>query len=281
MPVALNSHASADRLSFERSLGALDGAEVPLVLLPVAFAGDWIWAKAWPRLERAGYDIIRIGRPFALLPSDVAGSIEALGDCVRDLLDDLAIERAVICGNSIGALVALDVAARHPERVHRLVVSGAPGLERGPRAGIGTPRRPTRAYARAAARLLFSDPSCLSAADIDRTLALGRDRRVLRNVVRALRAARRCDTAQLLREVSSPTLLLWGAHDRITPIKPWRAAAAALPHARIETIPRAGHVPMLEAPEPYATAVDAFLCSLPRSKSVPACGILSGVPQSA
>ncbi len=281
MPVVPNSHVGAVHLSYERSPATPNGAEVPLVLLPVAFAGDWIWANAWPRLVRAGYDVIRIRSPFALLPSDVAGSIEALGDCVRDLLDDLGIERAVICGNSIGALVALDVAARHPDRVLRLVVSGAPGLERGPRAGIGTPRRPTRAYARAVARLLFCDPSCLSAADIDRTLALGRDRRVLRNVVRALRAARRCDTAQLLNAVRAPTLLLWGADDRITPVKAWRAAAAALPHVRIETIPRAGHVPMLEAPEPYAGAVDAFLCSFPRSKSAPAPGILSGVQEPA
>ena len=158
MPVVPNSHVGAVHLSYERSPATPNGAEVPLVLLPVAFAGDWIWANAWPRLVRAGYDVIRIRSPFALLPSDVAGSIEALGDCVRDLLDDLGIERAVICGNSIGATPQRGQSAHAIALGRRRSHHSSEGLAGGSRRVAACPNRNhpacrTRPHARGARAL--------------------------------------------------------------------------------------------------------------------------------
>ena len=54
------------------------------------------------------------------------------------------------------------------------------------------------------------------------------------------------------------TLLLWGEHDQIMPIQAAHALRAHLPHARLEVIPEAGHLPHQERPEAFASAVEAF-----------------------
>ena len=61
-----------------------------------------------------------------------------------------------------------------------------------------------------------------------------------------------------LHRVRVPTLVLWGAADRITAPDYGRAYAAAIPKARFAAIERAGHFPHLEAPDEFARAVLAF-----------------------
>ena len=55
-----------------------------------------------------------------------------------------------------------------------------------------------------------------------------------------------------LHRIRIPTLLLWGAADRILSEAYGRAYCAAIPGARFETIERAGHFPHLEQPEEFA-----------------------------
>jgi pimeloyl-ACP methyl ester carboxylesterase len=54
------------------------------------------------------------------------------------------------------------------------------------------------------------------------------------------------------------TLLLWGEHDQIMPIQAAHALRAHLPHARLEVIPGAGHLPHQERPEAFASTIEAF-----------------------
>ena len=67
-----------------------------------------------------------------------------------------------------------------------------------------------------------------------------------------------------LRRVTAPTLLLWGADDRFVTADYYGAAYRdAMPGARLETIPRAGHFPHLEEPDALVTRVRAFLDARP------------------
>lgn len=62
-----------------------------------------------------------------------------------------------------------------------------------------------------------------------------------------------------LADVSVPTLLIWGEHDRVVSPAFGRAYADAFRHARFELIPGAGHIPMREAPDAVFTAIIAWL----------------------
>lgn len=61
---------------------------------------------------------------------------------------------------------------------------------------------------------------------------------------------------------AGPSLVVWGAADRIVPVAHGHAYAAGLPGARLEVVPDAGHLPQLEAPDTLVRLVTRFIASL-------------------
>ena len=80
----------------------------PIVQLPGAFAGGWMWEETWTCLRRGGFSVLRLLDAFAV--SDHASDIGPARATVKALLDRVAPARYVLCGNSLGGLVALDFA---------------------------------------------------------------------------------------------------------------------------------------------------------------------------
>jgi pimeloyl-ACP methyl ester carboxylesterase len=56
-----------------------------------------------------------------------------------------------------------------------------------------------------------------------------------------------------------PTLIVWGANDRIIPVGHGRRAHDAMPGSRLVVLDNVGHFPPLEAPEPLETAITEFI----------------------
>jgi 2-hydroxy-6-oxonona-2,4-dienedioate hydrolase len=228
------------------------------VLLPGLFAGGWLWDVTWRRLVKLGVDVIRPLDPLAAL-AETAGDPAALRSALARLVCvELRLERTLLCGNSMGALLALDFARYHPERVAALVLSGAPGLEEGD-VGLGAPRTVTREYVDALAERLFHDRRRVTPAMIERTYALLSERRHVVTALRALKAARAYDARAALARVTCPVLMVWGAEDRATPPHAWERAARELPRCEFSTLPDCGHSPMLERPDAFTDLLLAFL----------------------
>jgi len=59
------------------------------------------------------------------------------------------------------------------------------------------------------------------------------------------------DFGPFIRGVTAPTLLVWGAEDRLAPLRTAKVLAANLPDARLEVLPGVGHTPMEERPEAF------------------------------
>jgi pimeloyl-ACP methyl ester carboxylesterase len=76
-------------------------------------------------------------------------------------------------------------------------------------------------------------------------------------------ACDRFDVRERLGAIRTPTLVLTGAEDRLTPLAYGRFLAAAIPGARLVEIPGAGHFPQLEQPAAVNRAVREFLAAVP------------------
>lgn len=206
------------------------------VVLVHGLSGSSRW---WRRLEpflaprRARVvDLPRFGRDFQ--PHEAAGWLATQLE-----------GPSVLVGHSLGGLVCATAASDRPELVDGLVLvapAGAPG------------GRSLVAHAAGLARTLAGlDPSVLKtvAADAMRAgpeaLALG-----------ALYAT----GTRFEGEVSCPTLLLWGARDRLLPVELAASWQRAIPAARLVTLAGAGHAPMLETPSGFAEALLEFLDGL-------------------
>ncbi len=164
---------------------------------------------------------------------------------------------SILVGNSFGGHVALHVALRRPELVRGLVLAGSSGLiERSTVREVQV--RPSREWLAEKIGELFYDRRHMRPADLDRAHAELSQRRKARAMVRLSRTARRNNLADRISEIHTPTLLIWGTHDIVTPPEAARGFLDRLPDARIEWFERCGHVPMVECPDAFAGALQQF-----------------------
>jgi pimeloyl-ACP methyl ester carboxylesterase len=195
-------------------------------------------------------------------------------DCfVSDLaraLDHAGAERAVVGGLSMGAGVALRFALAHPERVQGLVLASFPPGAR-ERAGLAAH---AAAFAKAldeegllaaGERFVWGEGSGLSAreAALVRQGFLEHRPRALAHILRELIAVQPSveELAPQLARLRRPALIVAGETD-IPSLAAARALAAALPGARLEIIPGAGHVVNLQRPEAFNAALLGFLADV-------------------
>ena len=199
-------------------------------------------------------------------------SIEQLADDAVAILDALHIdEPAIVCGCSMGGYVAQHVAIRHPARVRSLILVDTK-LE------ADTPEA-RAARADLAAKVQRLGPEIVAAAMVPRLLApspeangiarRGEIEALLRRmileqpvstIVAALGAlAARPDMTRCMEHVDTPTLLVVGADDQITPPECLTRAEKIIPGSRLLIVPHAGHMTPLETPGVFNAAVLAFL----------------------
>jgi pimeloyl-ACP methyl ester carboxylesterase len=190
-------------------------------------------------------------------------------------------------GNSLGGAAAVVVAATRPDLVRTLtLVSPAMpfyGLRKGEAAamplltlpGVGAflqrrlDERPPEERARGVIQLCFADPSLVpdnrlreAVEDIARRRDLPWRGEAFTASLRGLAASYRPGPGSLWRHahrVQAPTLIVWGAQDKLVPVAVAPRTAAAIPGSRLLVLPRVGHTAQLEAPETTARAVLALL----------------------
>jgi pimeloyl-ACP methyl ester carboxylesterase len=198
--------------------------------------------------------------------SDGLEYLDDLWDLVlfyEELLQALEIERFYLLGHSYGGMLAAELGAHRPEWISRLVLLGSLGLwlEESPVADffVLTPseRAPLLWYDpnSPAARAYLArpeDPTAKMEADLDRT-------RTLSAVGKFVWPIPDRGLTKRLHRITMPTLLLWGDSDGIVPPVYGKAFQRLLPHATLKVLERCGHLPQLEHPEEFISAVREFL----------------------
>jgi 2-hydroxy-6-oxonona-2,4-dienedioate hydrolase len=230
----------------------------PMVLLPGLFAGAWIWKPVWDRLSAMGYSVLQVVEPFAALDTKIA-SIDVLRQMLIGALDEREIARAVVCGNSLGGLVALDTARHHPDRVQAVAISGCPGLGETANLGLRHSGDMSRKNADRIADRLFFDRSAISAETIERCYAIARDRRCASNMLRYVLATRKYDVRECLREIQCEVLMIWGEQDRIAPVEDWERNLHLIGRASLHKVACCGHSPMIEKPAEFNAILTQFM----------------------
>jgi len=230
----------------------------PVVLLPGLFAGSWIWKPAANHLAAMGYSVLQVAEPFAALDTKTA-SIAGLRRMLIDALDEHGIARAVLCGNSLGALVALDTARHYPDRVKALLISGCPGLGKTPTLGLRRSGDMSRRDADCIADQLFYDRSAIPEEMIEKSYAVALDRRCAINMLRYVLAIRKYDLRECLAKIQCDVSMIWGEHDRIAPVEEWEENFHLIARATLHKLARSGHSPMIERPVEFNAILTEFI----------------------
>lgn len=199
---------------------------------------------------------------------------------LAELVDGLGLDRVDLVGSSMGGFVAIAFAVAHPQRVRRLVLTGAAGglfpdpglflrLWGSPVIGAVISRlmpRDIEAVRRRAIGGYVVHPDRVPEDLLAVALAAMRlpgwssaNRELLRSVtgIRGWRSDERLDEELVSSGVH--TTFIVGDRDRLTTPAAMQALAARMPEAAVTVIPDAGHIPHLDHPDEVAAAVAAAL----------------------
>jgi pimeloyl-ACP methyl ester carboxylesterase len=251
--------------AFRRGGGTGDNACVVLVH---GIAGD---SSEW------GPVLDRLSTQYDVVAPDLAGhgqsnrlrgdhSIGAFATWLRDVLEALEVERATFVGHSLGGGVVMQFAYQFPEYVERMALVSSGGLGREVSAVIRAASLPGAewvlggigAAARTAQPLLGGNELLQRIAgltDSDRRAAF----------VRAVRAiaspgGQRVNAGdRLYLAEDMPTLIVWGARDRIIPVSHAYATHQAVPGSQLVIFDEAGHFPHADDPTRFTDVVEEFV----------------------
>ena len=244
-------------------------------------SGSWPnWLENLPFFAARGYRAVAFDLPgfgWSEMPAEPI-SIPGYGRIVDALMERLGIAAAAVVGNSMGGFVGAEVAIQFPARVERLVLVSAAGLsvehQRHERAlaalramqgrimayggWLGTrsdalARRPRarRALMAIVAHRADRLPAPLIAEQVRGSGKPG--------FVPALDALTNYPIRARLGEIACPTLIVWGANDRMISVRDADEFERLIPGARKVVWPATGHVAMLERPAAFNELVAAFL----------------------
>jgi pimeloyl-ACP methyl ester carboxylesterase len=182
----------------------------------------------------------------------------------RLFLDALKIDRAAVAGHSLGSMVAISLAADHPERVSRLILIGSTAMEPIKRGdwlyanslGLKAPLDPSTPFLRdwhPSNQPTPIDPLFARAVEQEYlTIPL----HVWRGVMRELADVR---VGRHAEDVKMPMLLISGGKDPLFPAEHHTSLRKAFPHAAERIFPELGHNPNWESPQEVGLAMASFL----------------------
>lgn len=241
-----------------------------------------VWTKQFRDLPRAGIRTIAFdhrGHGASTAPMEET-SVDNLADDVRVVVEGLDLRETVVIGHSMGGMALLAFAVRYPE-VAAARLSGMVLVSTSARLGIahvpflGRALVPfTSGFVRSgawsrsdwsgwAARLLFGKDPVPSQVDLARAMLASAHEETVVGCARALASF---DLTAQLGRVAVPTLVVNGTADLLNTPGDARRLARAVPEARLELLPGAGHMVMLE----QAERLGALLCGFAREHGVAA-----------
>jgi pimeloyl-ACP methyl ester carboxylesterase len=251
------------------------------VMLHGFAASSYTWEYWAPRLAKRGRVILVDLKGFgdAPKPDDGHYAAEDQADLIVALMSELDLHDVTLIGHSMGGGISLFTALKHFEAernpLTRLVLVAAAAyrqrlppfvaLSRFPRAATIALRLlgPARVIRASMHRIVY-DPSTVTEEQVEayaRALTTNEGVRAALTAGRTILPDNLDDFTRRYPEITIPTLLMWGDHDRVVPLWVGERLANELPDARLEVLTDCGHVPPEERPAESWSILERFLFS--------------------
>ncbi|SHK72791.1 alpha/beta fold hydrolase [Maribacter aquivivus] len=204
-----------------------------------------------------GYKVIIPELPLYSMPM-LKTTVKNFAKYLKKFIDYKELEDVILLGNSLGGHIGLLHTKLYPAKVKALVITGSSGLYESAM-GDGYPKRGDYEFIKKKAQDVFYDPEVATKEIVDEVFATVNDRVKLVKTLAIAKSAIRHNMAQDLPKMKTPTCIIWGKNDTVTPPDVAELFDELLPNSDLFWLDKCGHAPMMEHPDEFNTILDEWL----------------------
>lgn len=185
-------------------------------------------------------------------------NVKSLAKYVEQFIEFKKLDQVILLGNSLGGHIGLLHTKLYADKVKALVITGSSGLYESAM-GDGYPKRGDYEFIKKKSEDVFYDPKVATKEIVDEVYATVNNRHKLIKTLAIAKSAIRHNMAKDLPNMHTPTCIIWGKDDNVTPPNVAEDFHKLLPDSELFWIEKCGHAPMMEHPDEFNKLLDAWL----------------------
>lgn len=233
------------------------GEGTPIVILHGLMGGLSNFHGVTDYFPQKGYKILVPELPIYDMPM-LKTNVKNFAKYVEQFIKFKGLKDVILLGNSLGGHIGLLHTKMYPDLIKALVITGSSGLYESAM-GDGYPKRGDYEFIKKKAQDVFYDPAVATKEIVDEVFATVNDRIKLVKTLAIAKSAIRHNMAQDLPSMHTPTCIIWGENDAVTPPDVAELFHELLPDSDLHWIKKCGHAPMMEHPQEFNSILDAWL----------------------
>ncbi|MBT8256916.1 MAG: alpha/beta hydrolase [Bacteroidia bacterium] len=225
------------------------GEGTPIIILHGLMGGLSNFDAVADFFSNKGYKVVIPELPIYTM-SLVKTNVKSFATYLKDFIDYKDYDEVILLGNSLGGHIGLYHTKLFPEKVKALVITGSSGLYESAM-GSGYTKRSDYEVIKKKAQEVFYDPAVATKELVDDVYATVNDRNKLVKTLAIAKSAIRHNMAKDLPDMYTPTCIIWGKNDTVTPPEVAEVFHELLSDSDLFWIDKCGHAAMMEHPEEF------------------------------
>ena len=233
------------------------GEGPPIVILHGLMGGLSNFDGVVDYFPKKGYKVVIPELPLYSMTL-LQTSVQTFAKYLKDFLKFKGYKDVILLGNSLGGHIALLGTKMYPELIKGLVITGSSGLYENAM-GESYPRRGDYEFIKKKAQNVFYDPATATKEIVDEVYVTVSDRNKLIKTLAIAKSAIRHNMAKDLPKMKTPTCIIWGKNDNVTPPEVAEDFDKLLPDSDLYWIDKCGHAAMMEHPDHFNELLHEWL----------------------
>ncbi len=233
------------------------GEGTPMIILHGLMGGLSNFDNVAQFFPEKGYKVIIPELPLFELPL-LTTNVNSFAKYLKEFISHKKLDKVILLGNSLGGHIGLLYTKQYPKNVKALVITGSSGLYESAM-GESYPKRGDRNYIKTKTENVFYDPAIATSELVDEVFETVNDRVKLIRTLAIAKSAIRHNMGKDLPKMNTPTCIIWGENDSVTPPEVGKEFHEKLPDSDLFWIKKCGHAAMMEHPDTFNEILIAWL----------------------
>lgn len=188
-------------------------------------------------------------------------SVSGFVEHVDQFVQHKGFDKVHVLGNSLGGHITLLYALGYSDYVKSIILTGSSGLFESAM-GSTFPKRGDYDFIKTKTEATFYSPETATKELVDEVFDIVNDRNKAIRILATAKSAVRHNLGDKLHQIDSPTLLIWGKEDTITPAFVGEKFNELIEGSKLHFVEKCGHAPMMEHPDQFNKILEEFLLDI-------------------